>query len=124
PLAHDPVAIIGVSGKFPQAETLQELWDNLIDGRDCIQEIPASRWDWQALYGDPRTEENKTNARWGGFIDGVDEFDCLFFGISPREAQLMDPQQRLLMAYVWKVIEDAGYAAQSLSGSSLGIFVG
>ncbi|MBQ4797529.1 hypothetical protein F9U41_26300, partial [Pectobacterium versatile] len=52
------------------------------------------------------------------------EFDPLFFGISPREAELMDPQQRLLMTHVWKVIEDAGYSASSLSGSALGIYVG
>ncbi|MCG8508522.1 MAG: polyketide synthase, partial [Rhodospirillales bacterium] len=67
---------------------------------------------------------NKTNIKWGGFIDGVGEFDPLFFGISPREAELMDPQQRLLMTYVWLALEDAGYSASSLSGSSTGIFIG
>ncbi|EIW16728.1 type I polyketide synthase, partial [Pelosinus fermentans] len=82
------------------------------------------RWDWREYYGDPAKEVNKTNIKWGGFIDGVEEFDPLFFGISPREAELMDPQQRLLMTYVWKVIEDAGYSPQDLSGTQTGIFVG
>jgi polyketide synthase PksN len=80
--------------------------------------------DWREYYGDPRKEVNKTNVKWGGFIDGVDEFDPLFFGISPKEALLMDPQQRLLMMYVWKAVEDAGYSAQSLSGSRTGLIVG
>jgi len=118
------VAIIGISGRFPMASDLDQFWNNLLDGKDCISEIPKDRWDWQALYGDPATEANKTNIKWGGFIDGVGNFDARFFGISPREAELMDPQQRLLMQYVWKAIEDAGYSAGSLSDSNTAIFIG
>jgi len=120
----DPIAIIGMSGCFPGATDLDALWENLKAEKDCITEIPKSRWNWRAIYGDPTQEANKTNIKWGGFIEGVEEFDPLFFGISPREAELMDPQQRLLMTYAWKAIEDAGYSAQSLSGSKTGIFVG
>ncbi|MFC1851060.1 SDR family NAD(P)-dependent oxidoreductase, partial [candidate division CSSED10-310 bacterium] len=120
----EPVAIVGLSGKFPQAEDIEEFWNNLQMGKHCITEIPEDRWDWKAFYGDPLKDTNKTNVKWGGFIDGVGNFDPLFFGISPREAELMDPQQRLLMLYVWKAIEDAGYSAKSLSGTQTAIFVG
>ncbi|MCP4001442.1 MAG: polyketide synthase, partial [Gammaproteobacteria bacterium] len=98
--------------------------NNLKEGKDCITEIPKDRWDCQSIYGDPHTEVNKSNIIWGGFIDGVEEFDPQFFGISPREAELMDPQQRLIMTYVWKVIEDAGYSPENLSGTQTGIFIG
>ncbi|MCP4113199.1 MAG: SDR family NAD(P)-dependent oxidoreductase, partial [Desulfobacteraceae bacterium] len=120
----EPVAIVGMSGRFPMAEDLNKFWQNLAEGRDCITEIPEERWNWRAYYGDPATEANRTNIRWGGFIEGVDEFDPLFFGISPREAELMDPQQRLLMIYAWKALEDAGYSVQTLSGTRTAIFVG
>ncbi len=120
----EPIAIVGISGIFPQAKDIPAFWENLAEGRDCISEIPKDRWDWKSYYGDPFKEANKTNIKWGGFIEGVDEFDPLFFGISPKEAELMDPQQRLLMTYVWKVIEDAGYSPQSLSGTQTAIFVG
>nr|AAS47562.1 mixed type I polyketide synthase - peptide synthetase [symbiont bacterium of Paederus fuscipes] len=118
------VAIIGMSGRFPMAEDIQAFWSNLLEGKDCISEIPEDRWDWRAIYGDPTKEANKSDVKWGGFIDGVAHFDARFFGISPREAELMDPQQRLLMQYVWKAVEDAGYAPASLSGSRTAIFVG
>ncbi|QFQ28662.1 SDR family NAD(P)-dependent oxidoreductase (plasmid) [Bacillus thuringiensis] len=120
----DGIAIVGISGIFPMADDVEAFWENLVQGKDCISEIPVDRWDWRAYYGDPMIEANKMNCRWGGFINGVDEFDPLFFGISPKEAELMDPQQRLLMTYVWKAIEDAGYSAQSLSGTNTGIFAG
>jgi polyketide synthase PksN len=118
------IAIVGMSGRFPMANDLHEFWRNLLTGRDCIVEIPKERWDWREYYGDPREEGNKTKIKWGGFIEGIDEFDPMFFGISPREAETMDPQQRLLMMYVWKAIEDAGYSPESLSGTRTAIFVG
>src|SRR6201991_1400189 len=123
---HGPeaVAVIGISGQFPMAPDGGGFWRNLVEGRDCIGEIPKERWDWRALYGDPGREANKTNIKWGGFIDGVAEVDPLFFGISPREAELMGPPQRLLMTYVWKAIEDAGYSAASLSGSRTALLIG
>ncbi|AJQ29670.1 SDR family NAD(P)-dependent oxidoreductase [Pelosinus fermentans] len=123
-ISPEPIAIVGISGIFPMAKDVNDFWNNLTEGKDCITEIPKERWDWREYYGDPKQDRNKTNAKWGGFIDSIDEFDPLFFGISPKEAEFMDPQQRLLMTYVWKAIEDAGYSAQSLSGTNTGIFVG
>ncbi|MEX3613474.1 MAG: SDR family NAD(P)-dependent oxidoreductase, partial [Burkholderia gladioli] len=120
----DDIAIIGMSARLPMAADLDQFWDNLLAGRDCIGEIPADRWDWREIYGDPLREPNRTDAKWGGFIDGVADFDPLFFGISPREAEAMDPHQRLLMSHVWQALEDAGYTRQALSGSDTGVFVG
>ncbi|HWP96053.1 MAG TPA: SDR family NAD(P)-dependent oxidoreductase, partial [Syntrophomonadaceae bacterium] len=124
PSISESIAIIGISGVFPQALDVNQFWGNLMEDKNCITEIPEDRWNWRQYYGDPATCNNKTNIKWGGFIDGISEFDPLFFGISPREARFMDPQQRLLMIHVWKAIEDAGYSAGSLSGTKTGIFVG
>lgn len=121
--ADEPVAIVGISCCLPMAGDLEAFWQNLVDGRDCISEIPAERWDWREVYGDPKKEPSKTNIRWAGFIDSVFEFDPLFFGISPREAKLMDPQQRLLLTHVWKALEDAGHNPRSFAGRSVGLFV-
>jgi acyl transferase domain-containing protein len=91
-----------------------------------VTEIPEERWDWKAYYGDPDTEPNKTNVKWGGFLKQIDAFDPSFFAISPREAELMDPQQRLFLFLetTWKCIEDGGYKPSDLSGTKTGVFVG
>ncbi|TMC23897.1 MAG: SDR family NAD(P)-dependent oxidoreductase, partial [Chloroflexi bacterium] len=120
----EPIAIIGISGSFPQAPDIESFWENLLTGRDCISEIPDERWDWQSYFGNTATQANKTNIKWAGIMEDIELFDPLFFGISAREAEQMDPQQRLLMMYVWKAIEDAGYSASSLSGSNTALFVG
>ena len=120
----DPIAIVGMSCCFPGAADANAFWDNLAAGVSSIREIPADRWDWRAFHGDPKVESNRTNIRFGGFIDGVFEFDPLFFGISPREAKMMDPQQRLMMMHAWKALEDAGHAPRSLAGRAVGLFVG
>lgn len=113
-----------MSGVFPKAKDVEEYWKNLSSGTDCITEVPKDRWDWQEYYGDPLKEANKTNVKWGGFIDEVADFDPLFFGISPLEAEQMEPQQRLLMTYAWKAVEEAGHSARSLAGTKTGIFIG
>lgn len=120
--SREDIAIVGISGRFPLAADIEEFWANLFDGRDCITEVPADRWDWRELHGSLK-EPNRTDVKWGGFIDGIAEFDPLFFGISPREAELMDPQQRLLMQHAWQAIEDAGHNPRSLSGSRTGVFL-
>ncbi|HCY87189.1 MAG TPA: hypothetical protein DHV36_18795, partial [Desulfobacteraceae bacterium] len=119
--ADTSVAIVGISGRFPMAEDVDAFWKNLEEGRHCITEIPEDRWDWRRFAGD--APDGDTGVRWGGFIDGVGDFDPMFFGISPREAELMDPQQRLMMLYVWKALEDAGIAPGTLSQTPTGVFI-
>jgi acyl transferase domain-containing protein len=118
------IAVIGIAGRYPQAENLQEFWRNLQNGRDCITEIPPERWE-HALYYDPDPNKpGKTYSKWGGFIADVDKFDPLFFNISPKEAALIDPQERLFLETAWQTIEDAGYAKESLAEGRVGVYVG
>ena len=119
-----PIAIVGMSGVMPQSEDLGEFWENLKNSKDMITVIPPDRWRWEDYYGDPLKEVNKSNSKWGGFMNEVDKFDPLFFGISPREAGAMDPQQRIFLETVWKAIEDSGHKVSDLSGTRTGLFVG
>lgn len=123
--SHDPdaIAIVGLSASFPDAPDLATFWQNLHDGKHSVREIPSDRWDWQAIYGDPKSEPNRSDVKWAGFIDDLHQFDPLHFGISPAEAAAMDPQQRLLLTYVWRALESAGHAPQSLAGSKTGVFM-
>jgi len=118
------IAIIGVSAALPGAANMESFWEVLRDGKDCIDEVPADRWNWQAMWGDPTQEVNKCNVKWAGFIHDVHGLDASFFEISPREAMLMDPQQRLLLTHAWQVLEDAGYAPSSLANSNTAVVVG
>ncbi|MDN3720406.1 beta-ketoacyl synthase N-terminal-like domain-containing protein [Roseibium salinum] len=122
--ADGAIAIIGMSCCFPGAPDVAAFWEVLRQGRDCIEEIPPDRWDWRDYWGDPLSEPGRGNVKWGGFIEGMAEFDAPFFGISAPEARMMDPQQRLLLTQAWRLMEDAGYAPASLKGSQTGVFIG
>ncbi|TMC17043.1 MAG: polyketide synthase, partial [Chloroflexi bacterium] len=112
------IAIIGISGRYPQAKNLEEYWENLKAGKSCITEIPRARWDWRDHYQNNREEaiaSGKSYSKWGAFLDDFDKFDPLFFQMTPREAENIDPQERLFLEECWKALEDAGYSSSSLS---------
>jgi len=89
------IAIIGLSGRYPKAENIDQFWQNLRNGRDCITEIPKDRWDYSLYYDEEKNRPNnkpgikpgnksgKINSKWGGFIDNVDKFDPLFLTFHP-----------------------------------------
>ncbi|MGW0487970.1 SDR family NAD(P)-dependent oxidoreductase [Streptomyces olivaceus] len=119
-----PIAVIGVAGRYPGAADLDAFWANLAAGRDCVTEVPAERWDHDALYDPEPGRPGRTYGRWGGFLAGMDRFDPLFFGISRREAERMDPQERLFLTIAWQTLEDAGHPPGSLAKEQVGVFAG
>ncbi|MCA1909932.1 MAG: hypothetical protein LDL39_16385, partial [Magnetospirillum sp.] len=121
---NDAVAIIGASGRFPRSRDLDAFWDNIRLGRDCIDEVPPSRWDVARFYHPDPTHPGTASCKWMGVIDDVECFEPGFFTLTPREAELMDPQQRLFLEHAWQAFEDAGMDPSALSGSRCGVFVG
>ena len=120
----EPIAIIGIGCRFPNANNPESFWKLLRNGIDAIAQVPSYRWDVDAYYDPDPNTKGKMNTRWGGFLDCVDRFDPGFFGISPREAERMDPQQRLVLEIAWEALENAAIAPQRLAGSQTGVFIG
>ncbi len=120
----EPIAIIGMGCRFPGARTLDEYWNVMIDRVDAVREIPSDRWNVEEFFDKDADAPGKMVTRWGGFVDGIDQFDPQFFGISPREAARMDPQQRMLLETTWEALENAGLSSEKIAGSKTGVFVG
>ncbi|MGZ4767689.1 MAG: type I polyketide synthase [Ilumatobacteraceae bacterium] len=121
----EPIAIVGFGVRLPGGvHDAASFWSLLSRGVDAISEVPADRWSAAELYDADPDAPGKMNTRWGGFLDGVDEFDNGFFGISPREAESLDPQQRLLLEVTWEALENANIPADRLFGSRAGVFLG
>ncbi|MDX2702057.1 SDR family NAD(P)-dependent oxidoreductase [Streptomyces sp. PA03-6a] len=120
----EPIAVIGMAGRFAGADTVDEMWALLRDGTDAITEIPADRYDVDPLYDPTPRTPGRTVSRWGGFVRQVTDFDAGFFGITPREADKMDPQQRLLLEVAYEALEDAGVPLAAVAGSDTGVYIG
>lgn len=124
PSLNNDIAVVGISGRYPGAEDIEQFWDNLLAGVDSIVEIPEERWDKNTYFDPDKEKRGGIYSKWGGFISDVDKFDPAFFNIAPREAEKMDPQERLFLQTAYSAIEDAGYRRQDIEGHKVGVYVG
>jgi amino acid adenylation domain-containing protein len=120
--AYEGIAIIGMSGRFPGAENVEEFWANLVAGKETVSffsdaEMAEAGLDPVAL----KRAGNYIPAR--GVLKDADCFDAAFFGIHPKEAEVTDPQQRVFLEACWTALERAGYAPNQMRGS-VGVFAG
>jgi acyl transferase domain-containing protein len=100
------IAIIGMAGRFPGAQSVQEFWKNQIDGIESVSRFRVEDLE----VSDPRRrtlESNYVAAR--SVLDDIDLFEPEFFSMLPREAELTDPQHRIFLECCWQAFEDAGY---------------
>lgn len=115
------IAIIGMAGRFPGANTVEQYWQNLCNGVESITEFSDADLDesgiLQTLYSDP------DYVKAAPILDEPGQFDAPFFGYSPREARTMDPQHRLFLQCAWHALEDAGYNIEQYS-RPVGIYGG
>ncbi|WP_158288172.1 type I polyketide synthase [Streptomyces sp. ICBB 8177] len=117
---HEPIAVVGMSCRFPGADGVDAYWRLLAEGRSAVlDEVPGGRFDLR-----PQIEENGVYTTRGAFLPDVAGWDARFFGVSPQEALRMDPQQRLLMELAWEALEDAGTPPPHLAGSRTAVMAG
>ena len=121
----EPIAIIGIGCRFPGGVgDPASFWDMLCQGRTGISEIPADRWNMDAMFDPDPDAIARSTAKWGGFLDDIRGFDPGFFDISPRIAASMDPQQRILLQVVFEALQDALIPASRLNETLTGVYVG
>ncbi len=116
------IAIIGMAGRFPESKNLNDFWDKLATGYNCIR--PLSEERWSKYQTGKKKHLQLVKKAYGGFLNNVDGFDHEFFGLSHLDASKMDPQLSILLETVWHAIEDSVYTKESLPKNDVGVFVG
>lgn len=107
------VAIVGMAGRFPGANSVDELWELLSAGRSMVNSTP------ERVGLDQLTDKYSDVRWWGNFLDEYDTFDHKFFNKSAREATACDPQQRKLLEVVYDALVSSGQlGAEASSGSA------
>jgi len=119
------IAIIGLSCIMPMADDAEQFWNNIRDGKNCIQDFPeVRRKDIDDYMLFKKVDLDKTKYLKGAYLKNIDKFDYNFFNMTPKAASLTNPIQRLFLSTAWEAIEDAGYGGAKLSGTNTGVYVG
>src|SRR5262249_49532142 len=117
----EAIAIVGMAGRFPEADDVDEFWTNLLAGRNCIRRLTAAEMLQEGVTESVLPERNFVPG--GGVLKDIEWFDAGFFGISPREAESKDPQQRILLEVVEHALEDADLDPERI-GRRIGVYAG
>lgn len=120
-----PIAIIGMSCRFPGGISSPEnLWNILEEGRCTWSDVPPDRFNWKAYYNEDPEMNGTTHHRGGHYLHGdVAAFDARFFGVSAADAIAIDPQQRLQLETTYEALESAGIPLDSIRGSRTSVFM-
>jgi 3-oxoacyl-(acyl-carrier-protein) synthase/thioesterase domain-containing protein/acyl carrier protein len=116
----DAIAVIGMSGRFPGADSLDALWELLRQGKTAFSPLPTDR-GWSELW---QSGEQINGTAYGGFLTEIDQFDSGYFQMPPKEAQSLDPAERIFLEECWRAIRQAGLDPTSLSNANWGVFCG
>jgi acyl transferase domain-containing protein len=116
----DGIAIIGMVGKFPGADHIDQLWQNLCDGVESIAHFATEDLDPSI---DRQLSQDPGYIRARGVMAGAEDLDAAFFGINPREAEVIDPQARIFLELVFSALEQAGCNPDRFAGS-IGLYAG
>ncbi len=121
----EPIAIVGMSSLFPAAVDLREFWENIVRERDCLTDVPASRWRIEDYYDPDPAVPDKTFSKRGGFIPDID-FDPMEFGLPPNILEVTDVSQLLALVVAREAFADAGYgdAQRPFDRSRTGVILG
>ncbi len=117
----EPIAIVGMAGRFPRAADLEEFWKNLRAGVECLSFFTDEELLASGVAPELLRDPSYVKAR--GVLEGADLFDAAFFGYAPREAEVMDPQQRIFLETAWEALESAGYDGARYAGH-VGVYGG
>ncbi|KAL9609770.1 MAG: hypothetical protein Q9167_005482 [Letrouitia subvulpina] len=127
PCGKSKLAIVGMSGRFPESQSPEAFWDVLYKGLDVCKEVPRKRWDVATHVDETGRAHNKGATRWGCWLDFAGEFDPRFFNITPKEAPQMDPAQRMALMSTYEAMEQAGIVPDSTASTHrdrVGVFHG
>ena len=93
------IAIIGMAIKIPQANSLQQFWNIIVNQIDTVKMLPAKRRHWLNRYINtiPCNHRDKIVCPEGAYIENIEEFDNELFHITPKESELLDPNQRIFL---------------------------
>jgi acyl transferase domain-containing protein len=115
------IAVIGMAGRFPGAENVDEFWRNLRDGVESISFFTDDEMVQAGIPPGSVVKPNYVNAR--GILKDIELFDASFFRITARDAEITDPQQRLFLECAWEALENAGYNSEKYEGL-IGVYAG
>ncbi|MFH1436733.1 MAG: polyketide synthase, partial [Pseudomonadota bacterium] len=121
--ADKAAAIIGVGAIMPDALNAGRMWDNILNKKYSIKEVPPGRWSVDDYYDPDPEVPDKTYCKIGAFVEGF-EFDSIQYKIPPRVAGAMDAVQKWAIVAAHEALTDSGYISRDFNREKTAVIFG
>ncbi|GIG56773.1 polyketide synthase [Longispora fulva] len=118
------IAVVGISCRYPDADSPTELWENILAGRRAFRRLPDERMNHDDYYSpDPKAPDRFYSAK-AAVIEGF-EFDRVKYRIAGSTFRSTDMTHWLALDTVARALEDAAFPnGEGLERSRTGVVIG
>ena len=90
------IAIIGIACRYPDANSVNEFWENILAQRRAFRQMPDERLSLKDYYSSDRSEPDKTYSPYAALIHSF-EFDRVRYRIAGSTFRATDIAQWLAL---------------------------
>ncbi|WP_116047055.1 type I polyketide synthase [Amycolatopsis palatopharyngis] len=120
----EPIAVVGMACRYPDAEAPEQLWEIALEGRRTFRRLPKERLDPDDYWDRDPAAADRTYSAYAAVLDGW-EFDRARFRVPASVYRAADPAHWLALETADKALADAGRpGGAGLVRDRVGVLVG
>lgn len=124
PYDAEDIAIVGMAGLYPKAETVDAFWSNILDSVDAVTTSTDGWLGTGDILAPDSDDQLRLYSRRGGFLGDLARFDPIKNKTMPLSLLSAQPDQFIALKLARDALVDAGMEPGSFDGTNIGVILG
>nr|WSW64809.1 type I polyketide synthase [Streptomyces sp. NBC_00995]WSW71144.1 type I polyketide synthase [Streptomyces sp. NBC_00995] len=119
-----PIAVVGIACRYPDADSHEQLWQNVLAGRRAFRRLPDERMRAEDYYSPDPAAPDRFYSTKAAVLDGF-EFDRVKYRVAGSTYRATDMTHWLALDTAARALQDAGFPlGEGLGDLNTGVIIG